>query len=343
MPRSPKTLRPRQRPIGRTHAAHRQSRNIGRSLRRQPLEWRDVRAYLERQFQPCLSKGILTRWINALPACADGKLLGTCLAIDIAAGAIMIETAAGILRCLPRRFDDAREAFATAIEIRAKAEEIRCSSLRPARPLESNRAYSRVLTVDDFITYYVGPTYARASLNPATIAEIKETYLDVADGTPLGEIDTVWKGTSPVVWVVPVDRVERLRSRGNSPPSEPGDVVNDVLGLGYAVGNELLLVMYPPKFDAAVRCRPPTTVDAPWRRAGTFFVACSADDGWGRTQSCSGRKVYAPERVHYALKGLTNGFRSRTIGPIGALSTNRAGLLPEALGRLAGCIRRGRS
>jgi hypothetical protein len=94
-------------------------------------------------------------------------------------------------------------------------------------------------------------------------------------------------------------------------------VLNDALGLGFpprSSGAELVAVQYPR--GVPTDCGQPRTLHADWEGLN-FFMPYGRQDGWGRTQSCSGTLSPMRERVHGGYShGLSSAYRGMHVGKI---------------------------
>lgn len=266
----------------------------------------------------------------------EGWRLGVCLAIDLESGALDPETVETILNVVDPNETDARKAFGNALSGHSEHDRFVCSSSLKASPLPQSDRYLRVFTIRNFMKFHVNPNNPHV-FDPADVEDVRTSYFDDGATSDLMDIESSWTGGNGIVWVMSYNDYLEL-TRGKS-REERGTSINDALGLNYGPsqatndGNELVAVKYPPKFDTT--CLQPTTLDADWRKDDGFYLSYIKEDGWGRTQSCSGSEAPIRERVHKGLDGLSAEYVGLTVGPIRRITPNRAELRSEAFRRVA--------
>jgi hypothetical protein len=277
------------------------------------------------------------KWIEKLghESCKDGHRLGACIAIDILSGALEPEVLASILNLVDPDKPDARKEFGVAFDKHPKRKNLVIASKLASPPLDREDSYIRILLLRNFIEYYVNPSNPH-SFDPADVEDIRMSYFSDETDADFSDIKEWWTGKSGVVWVMPYNDYQELTKDVKS--EERGSLVNDALGLGKAPstgendGMEMVAVKYPQDFS--VGCSQPTTLDAYWIDHSWYFISYVKQDGWGRTQSCSGTTGVIRERVHGEFKNLTRGYTGIYIGVITKnVSHNRKRLLQEACER----------
>jgi hypothetical protein len=276
-------------------------------------------------------------WLRFLPSSVDGELLGLCLAIDIAAKALKPGTIMEIVKLLDVSAIDHRHAFHIALAQHRDHRNLICASLLGSPRLMRHDHYVRVVSLESFLTHFVGPTLPiYLPLSPSSKVRARRRYLGPKGGSLAG-IDRWWSGTRGVTWVLSAKTLDDL-IRGNS-GMESASIVNDAAGLCHPLKTELMIVRYPREFDTVVGVKQPTALDCDWTHPGTFFISFGKQDGWGRTQSCSGSRPGVPERVHGELKNPTSDYKTETLGLVERLEINRAGLMAEGYVRLSGLLK----
>jgi len=169
------------------------------------MAWSHVQALLEDTLIRHLkdpSRG--AEWLKSLELCdggIDGLVLGCCIAIDVASGALRTASYIEILDNLGSDLNNARTEFAIALAGRIARTSLTCASRLPAEPLGDGDRYARVMELGDFITYYAGPTY-HYSLDPADVAEVQRVFFDDPLASNLGDIKEWWTGRMGNVWVL---------------------------------------------------------------------------------------------------------------------------------------------
>lgn len=278
------------------------------------------------------------QWLDRLEQinCGDAHRLGYCIAIDVACGALTIEEYAEILDGVNISETCSRRAFATTPVAESKA--LKCCS-RLAVSTDRGQRYIRVLTLYSFHHYFL----KNRAETPDDLAATHAQYFSGPLPRDLAGVHEKWSGEDGIVWILPQEDYEALsadRSR-----DELATLLNDALGLhketttlteeereaGLHDKNEFVGVLYPPGFDGA---RQPTTLDATWRSFGSYYVSAGADDGWGRTVSCSGSASPIRERVHKEFKKSMADFEPFAIGHVTERTENRTALLEIADRRL---------
>jgi hypothetical protein len=278
------------------------------------------------------------QWLDRLERleCGDAHRLGYCIAIDIACGALTIDEYAEILDGVNISETCSRRAFATTPVAESRA--LKCSS-RLAVSTDTSQRYVRVLTLGNFRAFY----RKDRTDSPDDLAAIHAEHFSGPGPRDLAGIKELWSGEEGVVCILPNEDYDALRSGKTG--DEIATLLNDALGLykeetrlteeereaGLHDRNEFVGVLYPPGFVGA---RQPTTLDATWRSFGSYYVSTGADDGWGRTVSCSGNASPIRERVHKEFKKSMADFEGFAIGHVTERTENRAALLEIADRRL---------
>lgn len=311
-------------------------RNEGRETDSMPTSWTDAKKFLNEHVIALMAapnQPTGHAWLNSLPNCMDGELVGVCIAIDIASEALDPHTFASILDNLKSSPKNARLRFAEAIDSHACKRDFVCASKLDAPPLRCPDHYVRVLELRRFITYYAGPSFGYSDLDPADVEEVRRIFF--TKSTSLGSIKEWWAGKNGRVWVTSKRELEQLVEK--YPGEDAASLFNDALGLGYANGAgkdnlpEIVAVNYPLNFS--IGCTQPTTLDAWWEDEGKFYISNGREDGWGKTQSCSGSYDKVRERVHSEFKNLTSDYFTCYFGIAKVPIKNRNALMEEAYER----------
>lgn len=291
-------------------------------------DWLAVRSYLRNRLVEVSANRVLWRkaatWVRSLGTTARGRLLASCLAIDLASEAVSPETLLEIVEALDSSGADACLQFAKVLRTHPMHSSWICASRLPCGDPESDdHCYVRVLELSRFIRYYLKPSTGRSS-RPDQAEEVLRQYISDADGQDLSDITAPWAGPSKRVWVLPKEDYVDLVSLAD--PQHPGTVFQEALGLSYADGigmnhwPHLISVTYPRQRHGGWNARQPTALDADWTNQPALYVSYPREDGWGRTQNCYQKLYtrhttgYARERVHPSFDGLTAEFRAADIG-----------------------------
>jgi hypothetical protein len=298
-----------------------------------PAPWRDVENLLTDALVQLLPDPSVTKqWLEALGRSPHGSLLAACIAIDILSGAVAPTTFTSILTHLDPAEPDPLMAFNGALRACPHARELLCASQLPAATLSPPANYVRLLTLREFVTFYLASTHSLSSLDPADLAHARKHFL-LAPQLSLSNVRRTWRGSAELVWVTRSDAIERLRATASNPDLPTN--LNDAFCLGRDPGEELLAVHYPPGFDAVIRTLPPTTLDANWMTRSLAFLSGPDSEGWGQTHCASGLYKPQPERVHSSFKGLTDNYHAVYIGPVKAVPLDTDRVLVEAFTRVA--------
>jgi hypothetical protein len=294
--------------------------------------WKAVADYLKREVVARMAEPALGEaWIRALAANLDGRLLGVSLAIDIRSGSLEGRTFAGVLDRLDASQQEARSGFAVALGRTPRRNDLLCQSAYRASSKDFKCRYLRVLSLEDFIVYYAGPTFGY-TLDSDDVRQVREAFFLKSKRT-LEDIDRWWAGSLPVVWVTSQPHLARFMK--SYPRALRATTLNDALGLGRPKGTELVMIHYPSGFDASVACAQPTTLDSAWTSPGSYYLSAQSRDAWGRTASCSGRAPAMRERVHSHFKNLTDAYYGTYVGVVTKVTTKRSHLLHEAYARFS--------
>jgi hypothetical protein len=309
-------------------------------------DWATIFEYVQSRLKSntnsiALSPGGLN-WLHGLDGSPAGRLLTTCLAIDLKAGSVHPDLVNSVFNSLPDRKAD----ICTEITRRIRAEagtsttDWTYGSSRTSTSPEDRERFVRVLELGRFIRYYVRPTLGK-NVRPDQVEEVLRQFFEDEEGGQMGDIHEWWAGDSGRVWVLPATEFLELRKQANS--REPGTVFLDALGVPFPPGDgvgpdgcpHMVAIEYPDQATLASEkhCEPrqPTALDATWDGPFPMYVSYGKEDGWGRTQSCTGQRYLnnrygtPRERVHGKFKGLTTEFRARKVG----LASPQTGLQTE--------------
>jgi hypothetical protein len=307
------------------------------------MAWNQAKAVLIERVIPLMREPANgTTWIINLEneaSCKDGRRLGVCMAIDVLSGALEPKVFASVLDMVDQDEIDARRAFGIAFDKFPDKESLVCVSNLVAPPLEADDFYMRILLLRDFIEYYVSPNNPH-SFDPADVEDVRLSYFGENAPSDLSDIETWWTGLNGVVWVMSHSEYVALTS--GMQPNERGTILNDALGLGKGPsravndGVELVAVRYPNSFTHA--CSQPSTLDAYWVNYSWYYLSYTKEDGWGRTQSCSGTAGAIRERVHRGFEGLSADFSGLHVGGITNVTEAREKLLTEGYRRLTSIL-----
>lgn len=300
------------------------------------MAWKRVREFLDGELLGKVKEPDLVKeWLDSLAYSLDGKRLAACIAIDLISGSLETEFYAEVLAYLEKPFDNPSGSFAKALErFPDKGKLVACSAYNQAA-VKDGPTYVRVMDLAVFIEYYVTPDYG---MTLGDAAEVRHTFLQ---GTSLEDVKRPWQGGRGRVWLLPLeDFLAHHDPDGNRVATE----LNDILGLGIEAGlpganlPELICVHYPENFDVCT-CAQPTALDAQWKTSG-YYVSYIRQDHWGRTQSCSGKRVSCRERIHGTLEGgLDERYSAHLIGTAGPIAHSRVSLVLQAYRRFRNCWR----
>lgn len=298
-------------------------------------DWNDVVVILQEKLQGIVrDKSSLIHWLNNLKNSEDGQQLGICLTIDLLSGSLRDHLIATILASVNFGDPDARKAFGEALEAHPERDIFYFVSMLSSPSLRSD-AYVNVLHINKFITCYAHPAHG-ILLSPDGIAETKRRYFCSANGRSMEDAKIWWPGRRGIVWVT--SKMDYEAKLNSASPTSRASVLKDALGLTrphwLEKGGmyELVAVLYPESFGHP--CLQPTSLDVWWRDPGHFYLSYGEYDGWGRTQSCSGKESAMRERIHRGFEGLGDGFRAFYVGIVTDEVANRDLLLPEAYSRV---------
>ena len=276
-------------------------------------------------------------WLRELELCPDGQRLAVCMAIDLHSNAVSPEVFANVLDDLKLGWKDPREAFGEIVNGNNCNNYICLSGFYAE---QNDDIYVRILELGDFIEFYL--TDRGYSRTRAHVKRVRSMYFDPPSGVALSEVRRWIRGRMPNVWVMPFKDLISLTS--GEPEGRRGDILYDALGLtgknGVGGRNrpELIGVRYPEQFS--IGCVQPTTLDAWWKEAGSYYLSYGKDDAWGRTHSLSGDLESQRERVHSLFKNLTRGYRTHYIGVVKkSPSTSSDRIIKEAYRRLEEVIK----
>lgn len=304
------------------------------------MNWKPVREFLRREILEGLEEPSAgEEWLARLEHSSNGDVLASCIVIDVASGALQRETIIDVLNHVDLTIADARMAFHLALVNHASYLNLICSSCFYSPPLPADDAYVRVMSLEIFIDNYISPQYGPAyvSLIKADREAIKNLFFK--DGLfRLGSIRRWWTGSHPLVWVTSLTTLVDLLK--GTAEEHVASVLNNYLGLGYPEGVDLLWVRYPNQFDSSVGVAQPTTLDASWKAPSGFYVSYPNENGWGKTQSCSGMLRGAPERVHSYFKNLTDSYVAEFKGRTKNVKLSRSRLISEANRRVRRALER---
>jgi hypothetical protein len=273
--------------------------------------WRYLRLNLDALSEPA------SRKLSALPVNLKGKLCATCLAIDLASGALTSKQLLEVFENLEDKYDDICTSISNTLS-RPQYDNLRCCSLLESPPLDIRDGYVTVMEIGTFIKKFVSPNTGDG-LSPEEINRVLDLYFD-EDGD-LSALVKCNLGESKRLWVLPRSEYDVLLRRATG---ESFRVFLDALGLTFKSGFGpmgvpfLIAIFYPSEHDC--RAKQPTSFDVYWANAHVQFVSFRREDGWGRTQSFSGSRYFDDreegmprERVHGDSSGLL-GFRGRIMG-----------------------------
>jgi len=299
--------------------------------------WKDVATLLRATLAPTVSSTTkLARWIEQLRKVPDGEILGVCLAIDLASKSLSGNLIGKIIDILDVSRANQRLQFQLAVDNHPDSRNLVCASMIFGPPLGNPDSYARILSVEAFITHFVGPSMpAYLPLSALSKRQVKRRFLNSRGGN-LGTIDRWWSGRRGVTWVLSASALRALAPKNRLRDS--ASVVNDALGLGHPISTELMMVVYPKGIDNFIQLKAPTVLDNDWEHPGGFFISLGGANGWGLTQSCSGEYPGIPERVHGGIKNPSDKFKTLPLGEVAKFSTDRDRLIKEAYRRLTSII-----
>ena len=302
------------------------------------MSWTVVRQELMLNVVPLMADHVKgEQWVELLGQTQDGQRLGACAVIDFRYGSVTPDVFASILNYLDFSKEEAQRdacwAFNDAISNHPDTQRaggvspFSCSSCFTGGDGESV-VYVRIMDLGTFIAHVLNSNdQPMSALSPDDRARAVRMYFTDED-EPWEEIDKMWTGSMGRVFVAPLDDLLNLLADA----ADPGNIVNDALGLGMKGNLEFVAVKYPAGFCASYH--QPTALDANWS-GGNWYISHRNVDSWGRTHRCSGQGAHARERVHLKADIICAGFSGKYIGrPVAAVTEDRDGLLNEAFARL---------
>lgn len=293
--------------------------------------WENVREYLQGTLLPLVQhREVADRWLQALgdpeAGRTQGKVLATCLAIDLDSQAVPPELVAGIIDRIPDDFEAPCPAFAQALRVHPDAPLV-CASQHAARSLGSSDTYARVVTLEGFQDV-VG---ADLCFSLAEREQAARAYLD--DPQPMRYVNGRLRGRRGCAWVTRRSVVEELL-RQDEQNDEPATRIVGALGLYMTEGDdrELVVLTYPPEFEQQTRFAHPTSLDSRWD-IPHYFMAYRSEDGFGRTYALMQTLEPCPERIHPDYEGPLDGFSAHYLGERKQIPHDDEGYLRAALER----------
>ncbi len=262
------------------------------------------------------------------PENPEAMRLATCMAFDLHLEnmePVLISMMVEVFENMsPELVHDPNLAFARAVENANRKCSLMTSIMRKHTGSETSDSFVRVLRLQAFINYYAGPLYGY-TVDAADLKEVRQLYF--SSDTTLEDITKAWSGRYDIVWVCSFQQFQDVLNNMNDPAS----FLNDALGLGFtsdALGNipELVAILYPLGHPS--ESYQPRSLHADWDSMN-FFVPYWDEDGWGRTQSCSGEKDKSKmkERIHKAYEtGLSSEYRGQYLGPASSVVSDRDAL-----------------
>jgi hypothetical protein len=259
-------------------------------------------------------------WITRLESSDHGKRLGACIAIDYSSGAVDTEKLLFLLNYMAKNvapapigtLTDGTIEFLTAVDLNPRPDDFVCCSTLPLSPMAVTDRYERILSIQDFVTYY-GMRYGLVP-GAASDLECLEVFFNEDSGFGLADID-YWGGARGRIWVTSSEALRKFMSECTD--DEVCRRVNDALGLGKSDSTgrspTMVSVMYPAGFEL-LRGAQPTVFDGGLICYQNFFISFRKDNGWGRTHSCSGKELEHLERVHAPFGPLSADFEMRRVG-----------------------------
>ena len=280
--------------------------------------WEQVWAYFVGEVGGLSDHG--ARNLQALTASAKGKLLATCMAIDIAAGAVSPSRIAEIFNHVADGPNDICDRLADELKA-AEYEGLNCGSQLESPPLAEDDAYVTVMEISTFIRKHVQPNTGDG-VSPEEIERVRKLYFE--GDCDLSSLADCNLRPSNRLWVLSLSQFRQLLDQMNSSVKKDARIFLDALGLshprGFGPGNllHLVAVIHPRGRDCGAK--QPTSFDVYWRDTHIQFVSFGKLDGWGRTYSCTGFRYFESdeegmprERVHRDSRGLL-GFTGQSLG-----------------------------
>lgn len=305
------------------------------------VQWDQAWAFLVDKLLNLLSPyGYLN--LRALPASSKGKLLATCMAIDIVAEALSPPQIAKIFDKLADGPNDICDRIADDLT-KAEFDALNCASRLECPPLAEGDAYVTVMEISSFMRKFVKPNTGE-ELSPDEIQRACRMFFE--GDCDLSSLAKCELGKSNRLWVFPKSQFEQLRERMSRDAGKGAQILIDALGMsyrrGFGVGNLLHLVAIIHPAGRECGAKQPTAFDAHWRETHVQFISFGKEDGWGRTYSCTGSRYFESddegmprERVHRDQSGLL-GFTGKSLGYAGPLGNiTQEMVLNAALKRFA--------
>jgi hypothetical protein len=269
----------------------------------------------------------LNHWLNKLLEDIFGQVLCVNLYIDLRSGYLNEEQIGIIIDEIDFPSTGARAAFYEYVE--KYQSKVLFSNLEGPQTIENDQ-YVRILPIRDMIDYYLRSAL-KLPLTYEAQREVMERFFELPDEDreELGIVTEVWRGRMMNVWVTSKSELELELSR--LPTSDAANVIRDRLGFYEPNEGIIVYVIYPEKFDKPMVYKP-TTIDAHY---GCFqYLSIITKKGWGRSCCLNSLSDGLDERVHEAIKGLTNEFKMKILGVIDQkASPDLEHLLNEALRR----------
>ncbi|HWB96037.1 MAG TPA: hypothetical protein VG672_05030 [Bryobacteraceae bacterium] len=298
----------------------------GKTQPQRQVPIRKIQSLLEQRIvHPLKDRARATSWLNSLQKSPAGRLLAISIALDLVSDAVDDSIYRDVLRSLPAPAGNPCQEFAAALHKHPEYEGklLGVSRIRP-RPLEEGDHFVRVLEIGTFVKFYDAPRSGRG-LRLDEVTEVRQLYFEDGSYSDLGDIREVWSGKNGRVWVLPLRDLNAAREAAAR--EQPGTPVLDALGIPLRQGfgpdylPDLVAIHYPPDWKTENPPRQPTAIDADWQSEEIYYISYGAEDGWGRTHSCSGSASSCRERVHGPFAPLNHGFRGEHIGPAKPLAS----------------------
>jgi hypothetical protein len=270
---------------------------------------------------------LLEVWLSSISSHLEALRLASCIAFDLqleTVGPVVLSILATVFEHMDRTLlDQPNVAFSRALENALQEVDV-WSSILP-RSLEDSvdPFYVRILRLQAFIDFYVGPSGLAYTIDGADTKEVRRLYF--TPGSTLEGISKPWSGKQNIVWICSGAEFQDVLTK----TKDPASFLNDVLGLGFTVDSqgdkvELVAITYPRGYPR--ESYQPLSLHADWE-SDNFFLPYWEADGWGRTHSCSGGEASMKERIHKGYdSGLSSDYHGHYLGIAAAPVINRDAL-----------------
>lgn len=293
-------------------------------------EWAEVKIYLENNLINSISKpeykNNAQSWLIALEdesKCKDGKLLATCIAIDLKSNSINRNTYIDLLNLINPNFKNARQAFGIALTKQNKTKN--CFALSNHVSKTSGEInFGKFTKKTTLIEYYLNNIYVSSWRN----SKILEKMLKLSNkGLINVEKIEKWTGGGGICWIFPFSIYEQIKEENKH--KDITTSLNDLLGVNIYDNLGFIVVEYN---DNELESIQPSALDKRWMNHDDFYISNISNDKFGKTyQCCKGNKGY-PERIHKAMNVL-NDIKFHFLEDSEELTVDRTDILHEAYNR----------